>query len=209
MSNDDKKMEAFTLPEGRIINHSLFVKDAYDDKAVPSYKVEIAIPEDDPGLVELENLLCDAADDKWGAGAGDDPDLIFPLLEGDKLARKREKKGKDGAAYKGMTVIRANTIYNKDGVDGAGGIQVFDPDAELVPVARQGEVYQGCYAIVAVTLSFYESNDGNNAMKFYLAAIQKTRDGERLVTATDRSSMFKPTGRNSGGSSGRRRRTRG
>ena len=209
MPDREEKLEAFTLPEGRVINHSLFVKDAYDEKAVPAYKIEVAIPAETEALADLEDMLCDAADDKWGSGAGDD--VVLPLLDGDKLAKKREKKGKEGGAYKGTTVLRLSTIYNKDGVDGPGGIQVFDPDAEVVQPSRQGEVYQGCYGIVAATIGVYENNEGDNAIKLYLSAFQKTREGERLIQATDRSSMFKPVGREGGGGrEGRRsRRSRG
>ena len=215
IDKQDDKMDTFTLPEARLINCSLFTKDAFNDKSVPSYKLEVAISlEDVEGIERVEDVLFDAADSKWGEGAGDDEDLVLPLLNGDKLAKKREKKGKQGDAYKGMIVIRANTIYNKDGIDGSGGIQVFDEEAELVPVARQGEIYQGCYGIAAVNIGFYETDDGDHAMKFYLAAFQKTKDGERLMTASDKSNLFKPTGRKKRtaeggeGTEGKRRRRR-
>ncbi len=212
MAEESQVTEVFTLPEGRLINHSLFTKDAYKgDKGregTPAYKIEIAIP-DGSELEKLTDRLCDAADDKWGAGAGDDEDLILPLLDGNKLKRKRERKGKEGDAYEDMTVIRAKTIYNADGVDGPGGIQVYDEDAVRVPPARQGEVYQGCYGIAAVTISFYvDESTGNNAITLYLSAFQKTRDGERLVTATDRSGLFQPTRERGEGEGGRRRRRR-
>lgn len=156
-SEDKKAVDIFTLPEGRVINQSLFVKDAFDERAVPSYKIEIAIPKDDPGIADLEDRLLDFADDRWGEGASDDENLVIPLLDGDKLAKKREKKGKDGDAYKGMIVIRANTIYNKEGQDGPGGIQVFDPDVEEILPARSSDVFSGCYGEVAVTIGTYEA----------------------------------------------------
>lgn len=209
----NKASEVFTLPEGMLINSSFFVKDAFDDKSVPSYKGEIAIKKSDPLLLELEDRLLDFADAKWGKGAGDDPDLVLPLLDGDVLARKREKKNKEGDAYKGTTVIRFNTVYNKDGVDGPGGVQVYDEEVQPITPARSGEIYPGCYVEVAVVISGYEDNQGNNALKFYLSAVQKTRDGEKLVKAADRSSLFKPVGRSGGGEAAgedrrRRRATR-
>jgi hypothetical protein len=207
--NDKTKMDVFTLPEGRVINCSLFKKDAFNEKSVPSYKIELAFPADSDEMADLEDKLLDAADARWGEGAGEDPDLVLPLIDGDKLAKKREKKGKAGDAYKGMMVIRANTIYNKDGQDGPGGIQVLGPDVEPIEPARSGDVYQGCYGVAAVSIGFYEDDDGNNAIKLYLSAFQKTRDGERLVTASDRSNLFKPVGREAGGGSSGRRRRRG
>lgn len=208
--DDDKKQEAFTLPEARLINSNLFTKDAYNKKATPSYKLEIAIDADSEEYADLEEAALDAADEYWGPGAGDDEDLVLPFISGDKLANKREKRGKPGDAYKGMIVIRANTIYNAEGVDGPGGIQVFDQDAERVEAARQGEIYNGCYGIAAVTWGFYEDDDGNNAMKFYLSAFQKTGEGEKLITASDKSGMFKPVARADGskGEGRRRRRAR-
>jgi len=205
---DDLKLDAFTLPEARVINHNLFVKDAYNDRATPAYKVEVAIPEDNEEVGVLEDFLLDLADRKWGEGTGDDEDLVLPLLSGNKLAAKREKKGKDGDAYKGMTVIRASTLYNGDGLDAAGGVQVYDPDAERILPARQSEVYPGCYGIVGVNVGFYETDEGNPGIKLYLAAFQKTRDGERLVRAADRSTLFKPVGREGGEKRRNRRRTR-
>lgn len=207
MADENKSTEAFTLPEGRVINHSLFVKDAFNDKSVPSYKIEIAFDKDSPEMADLEDRLLEAADERWGEGAGDNPDLVLPLLDGNKLKAKREKKGKQGDAYADKIVIRANTIYNKDGQDGPGGIQVFDPEVEPIEPARQREVYNGCFGEAAVSLGFYETDDGDPAIKFYLAAFQKTREGEKLATSADRSTLFKPRGRAEGGER-RRRRTR-
>lgn len=208
---ENKAAETYTI-KGRMINGSLYVKDAYDEKSVPSYKIEIAVKgtsATNPALAELEDTMLDFADARWGKGAGDDPDLVLPMLDGDVLARKREKKGKEGDAYKGTTVLRANTIYNKDGIDGPGGIQVYDEDVQEVPPARSGELYPGCEVEIAFTLSGYEDNQGNNALKLYLSAVQKVGDGEKLVRAADRSTLFKPVGRSGGGAAageGRRRR---
>lgn len=209
MTQDENKTnEAFTLCECRVINQSLFTKDRFNDRSTPSYKLEVAIPDSHEFLAELEDRMCDFADRKWGDGAGDDEDLVLPFIDGGKLKKKREKRGKDGSAYEGMTVLRMNTIYNKDGVDGPGGIQVFDADAEEISPSRQGEIYPGCYGIPAVTLSGYEDDDGNNALKLYLVAFQKTADGEKLVRAADRSTMFRPVAREGGGEKRENRRRR-
>jgi len=204
-NKDDNQDTTFTLPRGRVINCSLFVKDAFNDKAVPSYKIEIAIPEDDPALIDLENKLFDAADEHWGEGAGDDEDLVIPLLDGNRLAKKRRKKNKDGDAYDKMVVIRANTIYCLDGSDGPGGIQVFDEEVEPIEPVRKAAVYPGCYGEVAANIGYYEDDDGNNAMKFYLSAFQKTGDGEPLIRSADRSSLFSKTGTGTGGATRKRR----
>jgi hypothetical protein len=182
-----------TLPEGMVINASLFERDQFNDKAEPSYKIEIAY--DDDVLVEagVYDALYDAANGKWGAGTEDEESLILGVLDGDMLATKREAKGKAGDAYKGKTVIRTNTIFSLHGVKGPGGIDVYDPDNERIDVTRQSEIYPGCFARAAVTIGFYEDNDtGAHAMKFYLVAVQKTSDGDALFSGSDTSKLFAP-----------------
>lgn len=212
---DDDKNKMFTLPEARVIHHSLFVKDQYNDKSVPAYKIELAFPKGTQEADDLLDMLLDFAVDTWGEGADEDEYLVLPLLDGDKLARKREKKGKDGAAYKDMWVVRASTIYNKDGVDGPGGIQVYDEDVELISAAQSAQVYPGCFGEAAVVIGTYQGDDAGpdkdepfNGLKFYLSAFQKTADGERLATGGDRSGLFKPRKKAPGRAAGETRRRR-
>lgn len=200
--------EAFTLPEGRVINQSLFVKDAFNEKSTPAYKIEMAFDADSEEFADFEEMLYQAAEAHFGRQYGEG-DLKLPILDGDKLAKKREKKEKDGSAYKGKLVVRASTIYNRDGDDGPGGIQVLDADAEDMLPARKGEIYNGCIGIMGATLGFYETDDGDDAVKLYLAAFQKTGDGERLRSQADRSGLFKPVGRGEGGQKRQRRQRRG
>lgn len=203
---DKKSAEIIMLPEGRLINHSLFERDQYNEKSKPCYNVELAF--EDGVLDDFYEKLLDAATDKWGAGADDDEDLIIPIIEGDILARKREKKGKPGEAYNGMDVIRAKTIFNKHGEEGPGGIHVYAPDGESeIGIANREEVYQGCYVIAAVTINTYtDEKTGNNALSIYLTAVQKTRDGDRLISAADHSQLFKSVGKASKAEGGRRKR---
>ena len=199
----DKEVKRFTLPEGRLVNHALFIKDAYKSpqggESTPKYKVELAF---DPDQVEgegtIEDELLEAAIQEWGPGAEKDfidGGIGLPFIEGDRLAKNRKAAGKPGDAYEGKTVIRADTIYNKDGVDGPGGVQVFDEDVNEVSFMGKDKVYQGCYGAALVTISCYLDNRGNRAMKFYLSAFQKSRDGERLVTPQNHAGAFKPVGR--------------
>ncbi|KKM14083.1 hypothetical protein LCGC14_1709780, partial [marine sediment metagenome] len=96
---DRPEVQRITLPEGRLINHSLFQRDQFDPQAKPSYKVEIAFERG--VLSEVEDELAAAAVGKWGAGsdtAYDNGDIITPVLDGDQLARRREEKDKPGDA---------------------------------------------------------------------------------------------------------------
>jgi hypothetical protein len=180
------------LPVGRVINHSLFRKEQFNEKATPSYKIELAF--DKGELDDFYNQCLDYANETWGAGAEDS--VIIPIKDGDEMAAKRKKDGKPGDAYAGKDVIRANTIYNKDGDDGDGGVQVLNVDVSPIGPANASEIYLGCLGIAAVTFGNYQDQaTGNNAITLYLAAFQKTADGDRLVTAKDYSGLFKPVGR--------------
>jgi len=180
------------LPVGRVINHSLFRKEQFNEKATPSYKIELAF--DKGELDDFHNQCLDYANETWGAGSEDA--VIIPIKDGDEMAAKRKKDGKPGDAYAGKDVIRANTIYNKEGDDGDGGIQVLNVDVSPIGPANASEIYLGCFGIAAVTFGNYQDQaTGNNAITLYLAAFQKTADGDRLVTAKDYSGLFKPVGR--------------
>tara|TARA_R110000787_G_scaffold97868_3_gene201601 strand:- start:2424 stop:3062 length:639 start_codon:yes stop_codon:yes gene_type:complete len=191
---DKKAATKHALPEGRLINHALYVKDQYNEQSKPRYTVEIAYPKG--VLNDFYNTCLDFAVETWGKGAdADDSGLIVPIHDGEVMAKKREKKGKPGDAYNGMEVIRASTAFNLHGEDGPGGVQVFDHDVNLIDPVNSASVYQGCMGIVGVTLGAYQDEKtGNNAITLYLTAFQKTGDGERLVAVSDHSSLFKVVG---------------
>jgi len=187
-----KPARQILLPEGRLINHSLFRKERFNEKATPSYKIELAFNKGE--LDNFYNQCLDYANEIWGSGA--EEDVIIPIKDGDEMAAKRKKDGKSGDAYEGKDVVRANTIYNVRGDDDAGGIQVLNVDVSPIGPANASEIYQGCIGIAAVTFGNYQDQaTGHNAITLYLAAFQKTADGERLVTAKDYSGLFKPVGR--------------
>ena len=209
-----EEVQTITLPEGRVINCDLFERDAYKPEGgtegKPMYKAEIAFePDDVEGEDTVEDDLIEAACNKWGDGAEEEfleGDIIDPRLDGDKLAKKREANDKDGDAYKGKLVIRPNTMFNQHGEDGPGGIYVVGPDNKPILAAESHKVYPGCYGIAIVTISTYTDSRGDKALKFYLVAFQKTRDGDKLVTGRDYSSMFKKVGREKGGTKRRSRK---
>jgi len=210
------------LPEGRLINSALFAKDTYVNpnnpkaEATPQYKVELAFDAAQiVGEGTVEDALIDAVCERWGDSMEDDwvndKNILKPYISGDRLAADREARNKPGDAYKGKIVIRPNTIFNKHGADGPGGIQVFGPDTSKIEAANQDELYPGCYGIAAVTLGTYtDPRTGNPGVKFYLSAFQKTRDGERLFSVQEHSGLFKPIGREATGGEGgtTRRRSR-
>ena len=210
---DKVKIESprFALPEGRVINESLFTKDQFNDKSKPAYKIEVAIPKGPAGK-ETETIGAvldqvfeyaakvwpDAPDNELAPNVEGGP-LISGILDGEVLARKREKAGKEGDAYKGHWIIRASTVFNRNGDDADGGAEVYDEAVEPIMPTEKGKVYSGCYGIVGVELKNYiDDSTGNYGIGFYLKAFQKTKDGERLAKSSSSSSLFKPVGRKPG-----------
>lgn len=211
-----KETQIFLLPEGRLINHALFEKDVYVNprgkEGKPLYKVEIALePDSVTGQDTFEDALINAACDEWGDTAEDlflDGTIKTCFKSGDKMAAAREAGGKGGDAYKGKLVLRANTQYNKHGQDAPGGIAVFAPDKSDISIANAQEIYPGCYVQIAVSINPYIDDDGDKRLSCYLCAVQKTRDGEKLITQRDLSTLFKPVGRTAGAAAEGGRRSR-
>ena len=201
---EQEKIEVVT-PEGRLIHENLWEKDKFNEEAVPSYKIEMAFD----NLDEVEDALKRVALQKWGSGADQDyldNKIIDPLIDGNVLLERREKKGKSGDAYKDKLVIRAHTIYNRDGAEASGGICVYAPDVSIVEPVDRAKIYPGCYGCAKLSIGIYvDPKTQQNALMFYLQAFQMTRDGERLIAAADHSKAFKPVGRTEGESGGRRK----
>ncbi len=203
-------------PVGRLINSALFERDIFTDakgnEGPPKYNIEMAFdpdqvtgeaPDDGKARLTLEDELYNYAEEKWGEGAGQDlldGKIRSPLLIGDKLKAKREKRGKVGDAYEDKIVIRAGTLYNRHGEAADGGIQVWDEGVASIEPVDQQKVYNGSYGVARLSIGDYEDDnfDSGNALMFYLSAYQYTGEGERLVASADTSTAFKPVGREKG-----------
>lgn len=213
--SEDKKIVVMT-PLGRLINNSLSEKDVYTDErgreATPSYKLEMAFDNSDE-FEAFEAKIVEAAVAKWGEGAEDDywdGKIRSPIQDGDKLAEAREKRGKAGDAYKGKLVLRAHTIYNRNGDDGPGGVYVCGPDAEELDAVQKGKlVYNGCRGQASVQVAPYDGiAGGQDGVTLYLQGFQYVEEGERLRSA-DPSSLFKPMMGEGSEDKGRKARGRG
>jgi len=220
------KSEAIVMntPDGRLINGHLFVKNAFKDpkterEGLPRYRVEMAFEKGDKEFDKFIDEVFDHCVEKYGDKITlsiDDPKKGFdevkgPFVDGDEIARRREKRGKDkNDGYKGMWIIRADTAYNFEGQDADGGILVYDEAVERVMPVDKASVYNGSYGTAKVELAFYEDNEGNPAAKFYLKAYQKVGDGEKLASVQDHSSSFtKRSGGRASDEEGGRRSRRG
>lgn len=209
-------------PEGRLINHALFEKDAYKDPSTgaeskPRYKAEMAF---DPADVEdLENAIVDAAVEEWGDKAEaeyDNGQIDSPIIDGDAIAKDRESRGKKGDAYKGKLVVRASTQFNKDGADAPGGVFVAGMDGEELPFTERNKVYNGCMGRLAVIPKAYSipgrtGQPPRRGITLYLTGFMLTGEGERLASGSPAAGAFKPLAKQGGAadSGGGRRRRKG
>ncbi len=224
MSEQDEG-KFFGTPEGRLINGALYERDIYTDakgnEGAPKYNVEMAFQAEEvtgegdgtEAGKTLEDRLYEYADEKWGEGSGEKMlagDIRSPLLDGDKLAAKREKRGKTGDAYKGKIVVRAHTLYNKHGDQAPGGIKVWNPDmTEEVDLADRENVYNGSMGAMRLSIGDYENSEGDPCLMFYLSAYQYRGAGERLMSVADTASAFKPVLATAGGKRVGRKSARG
>lgn len=220
---DTQKNEIFLLPEGRLIVHALFERDVYKDKDTqaegkPKYKVVMAFnPDQVTGEGTIEDKMADAIAAAYGDVVADEwlasprrADRISPLKDGNEIAKEREANGKESEATKGKLILSADSIYNKDGIEGPGGFTVYGPDCAPITAANQSMVFSGCYGIAAVTFHAYKDypRKGDRGLKCYLTAFQVTKSDpkDKLQSASsDKSNLFKPVG-GAAPAEGRRRR---
>ncbi len=221
MSDEQK---AFALPEGRLINEALFVKDVYKDEdgkeGTPKYKVELVFPKDNSELrgegtddePTVEDRIYAAVVEEWGdkgADAFEAGEVRLPFIDGDVYAEDRVDRGKKGDAYEDTWIVRADTIYNLDGDVEPSGISVYDEDLEAIAPANKSAIYRGCYGIAGVTIYCYkDSVYKKKCVKFYLSAFQKSKDGEKISSGGDKSSLFSKLGKEKKKSGSRRRTAR-
>lgn len=199
--------KVYLLPAGRLLVANVFERDIYKDgetgaEGKPKYKLVLGFnPKDVTGEGTIEDDMADAlaaaygdaVADEWLLGEKTRPDRIRPMKDGDAIAAEREAKGKESNT-KGMLVISADTIWNKDGEEGPGGIDVYGPDTAPVTVLNKSEIYPGCFGIAAVTLSVYKDypRKGDRGVKCYLKAFQKTADGTPFKATSNNAGLFKP-----------------
>jgi hypothetical protein len=179
-----KEVKRFATPEGRLFYGHVFERNIYVDEkgreGDPTYSATIGVdPTEAAELIDAALLL---ATENFGKDVQLDIDggtIKTPFKWGDAEASRREARGKEGGATKGLLLIKATTQYNASGDMAAGGIQVFDENALPITIEQKDTVYNGSYGVIVLTMSAYTVS-GTQGIKFYLSAYQKTKDGERL-----------------------------
>lgn len=204
---ESKKVIVYS-PKARMVVTHLWEKDVYKnerggEEGKPSYRVLFVLPEEDAG--DLIDAVYDAAIAEWGADAEKDIDagrIQVPWQTGEEFSARRKKDGKDTSATDGMLVFKADTQFNHRGDNDGGGVYVADEDGEQIGFAERSKVWNGQYAVIAVSPSAWKIKD--RGVKFYLEGVQVYNEGERLG-GSDKSSLFKPM---SSASDGKGRRSR-
>ncbi len=199
-----EEIGAFALPEGRLINGHLFVRQVYkDDKGregKPNYSAEMVFEQGQLGEFEkyLENVMVAQFGQEKFNQYEKNGWVRWPIRDGDKKAARRKANGKNGEAYEGKDVVSASSLYNKNGDEADGGIEVFDAEVNPIEPVNKSEVFNGSFGCAAVKGKAYErtGDDGDPIMSvvLYLEAYQKTRDGDRLAQKQDRTALFKKAG---------------
>ena len=189
----EERDDSMTLPDGMLVYGHLFVKQQYNDASKPQYSAEAVYDEDD--LIECGFYdAVDAIMEEEGWEEGDEG-FNHPAKDGNKKAKRREKKGKDGSAYEDKIILKATTDFNKDGDDDSGGVQVYDEDVNEIDFTEKKSMYNGCIIRMGIKLKAYEMSEDNYGVKCYLTAVQRAGDGERLGGSSDHSSLFEKVGR--------------
>ena len=216
------KAEVIMLP-CRVLWHALFERDVYqaNDKSAPgkpAYKLLMGL--DAAAREIIENKMADAMAAEFGDAAADawfngERGYNNPLKDGSRMADEREFKAKkegkerDYTPYRGLTIVSADTTFNRDGKQEAGGAKVYSPEVETIGIVEGNTamVYNGCFGMAAVTVGTYDLKE--KGAKLYLTAFQKTADGERIKSgdgADQTSGLFQKVTPVAGGEALRRRR---
>lgn len=157
-----------------------FVHLAKPDK-FGKYSVSLLVPKEDTEFVEQlmaarKTATDDALIGKWSGKAPKDDG--FPVTDGDTS---------DYESDNGCWVVRCNSTDPVPVYDNAG--MPLNPE----------EVYSGCYAKVAMSVSGYNWENTKKGVGIYLNAVMKDADGERLGGVDVSPSVFGVTAPSSPG----------
>ncbi len=151
-------------------------------KGDPKFSATFTIPADSPELAPLKAAMAAVAKEKWpGRNLSE---LTFPISNGEKAMEKAKAKGKDGAFYKGMVVLKTSSKYAPVlSVLEKGAVKALDTD--ILKANYKGKFYNGCIGAAAINLVPYEGDqdeDGvaKDGITAYIQSFLWVKDGERI-----------------------------
>ncbi len=133
------------------------------------------IYEPDADLSEMEQLVTETREDKWGRK--EPSNYVSPFKDGTKYHKKNGKKNPE---YIGNIIVNASS-YNQP--VGVGKVDLSKPKGHpkrVIEITDHAEFYSGCYAKAALTTYAWE-NSGRRGVSFGLQNIIKLANGEPLV----------------------------
>jgi hypothetical protein len=156
-------MASLVSPVGIVSYPHLYQPVDFQNDGKFRYQLTLIVDPNDPKLMEMRQHIQAAITAKWGANVP--PNLRDPMIDGNTVADKTPIAA-------GKVLIRF-----KSGPDRPP--QVKGPDAQLIPEARQGEVYAGCLAHCVYSVFAYTT--GTPGVGLGLGNVQKVAEGERLA----------------------------
>lgn len=152
----------------------------------PKYSVTILLDEGQEKQVKAALLA--AAKEKWpGRDLKADveaKEFNWPVKSEAQAKAEAEKKDKNGDVYDGYSSVKADSQYAPELYYGRTKVDPNMPGAARV-------FYSGVYANVQLNANAYEGvSGGSDGVKFYLQAVVKTKDGERLIGGGTRDEVF-------------------
>lgn len=128
----------------------------------------------------LEPFAIAAARKKWPDRALNE--LKFPFKSGDKIAAKREDKGKDGDLYADKVVLTPKAY--PDRFSPADNVAVLKNG--LICRAEKSDLYSGMVGHAKIAFAAYKGqrDEDKDGVTVYLRSIVKTGEGERVGGST-------------------------
>jgi len=157
-------------PKGRLSFPQLFEAKAFQ-KNEPKFSATILFDKK-TDLADLKKAVKEAIKDKWGDQVP--KGLSLPFKDGDE---------KDTEGYAGTVYVSASSKFKP---------QIVDQKRE--EILAHEDIYAGCFVRFSLTANAWELKEGKAILKrgvsFYLNAVQKLADGERMVKRKNASDIF-------------------
>ena len=146
--------------------NALFEAQKVQGQGEAKFSASFLFPPNHPCVAEIKAAMKKAAEEKWGAKAGE---VFMALKAGDKLALHDGDSKPQYEGYKGNLFINASNRIKPLVIDG-----------NLSPLqASSGRPYSGCYVNASIEL-WAQSNDFGKRINASLKGVQFLRDGQRL-----------------------------
>ena len=154
------------LKDVRISFANIFDAKQVNGQGDAKFSAAFIFGKDSPAKAEVEKAIVAAANEKWGAKAGE---VLKALKAADKLAMHDGDAKSDNDGYAGNLFVNASNKTRP---------LVIGTQREPL-VAADGKPYSGCY-VNAIVEVWAQDNSFGKRVNASLLGVQFLRDGERL-----------------------------